>query len=694
MAYTPISNTVPQYSALASGTSASGYYLKFYADGTTTPISMATDSTGGTLLAKCELDGLGYPTTDGSAIFIPHIDQTYKLALYENATDADNNTLASAVWAVDDLEPTIGGQAADYVTVSSLAASSGAGLVGYTQGGTLSTNTTVEQRLRRVVYAEDFGVDGTASAADANAWQAAVDYCTGTEGVQLKATSGKTYLFDPENNKPGVVGAAILITPEEGESFFFDGANSTFKFVGGLTEADLAWHMFSVFMGTTAGITNQNAEQVIFENMVIDGNYRGQAQTVNYGQRSSVKVQVLGQDGNRLKLIKFRNIVQIDPCADTLSIGLGGTSSTTDGEAPINNCVIDTFHAGKRDSVRAAIQLGQSVGRTNISNVTKDKALGSESNAIETEPTTIDDQKVTVNITNCFIDDIELGGDQGNEDLFHANLTNCVLDGFLLFTRCNLSASNCQFPFSTSNAMRYKQARFNNCKFIHSTYDDGGVQNPRTLNLLPEDTSTTSSLWYESNCEHVIDTTNGAVDPTAIDAAIEGTLIASADHLNHEVRLDGCIFDSAFPRTVQGYRTGLLRTNNCILAGTDLAVQCGSDATRAGSWYSTNDDFTNVTGDNFNFIATGTTAEVRLDGGIWDTLSFAGSNVTNISAGIKQSSRVIQSSVAPTGGGAIGDIVKLDSAAYAAAASTDDVAWSCVSAHPTAATFISTLTKP
>lgn len=107
MAFTPISNTVPQYSKDAAGTSASGYYLKFYADGTTTPISMATDSTGGTTLAKCQLNTLGYPINGSGDVFIPHIDQTYKLALYTNATDADNDTTANATWIIDNLEQQI-----------------------------------------------------------------------------------------------------------------------------------------------------------------------------------------------------------------------------------------------------------------------------------------------------------------------------------------------------------------------------------------------------------------------------------------------------------------------------------------------------------------------------------------------------------------------------------------------------------
>lgn len=103
MAWTPISNTVPQYSKNAGGAAASGYYLKFYADGTTTPILMATDNTGGATLAKCQLNTLGYPINGSSDVFIPHIDQDYKLALYENEADADSNALINAAWVIDNI---------------------------------------------------------------------------------------------------------------------------------------------------------------------------------------------------------------------------------------------------------------------------------------------------------------------------------------------------------------------------------------------------------------------------------------------------------------------------------------------------------------------------------------------------------------------------------------------------------------
>ena len=106
MAFTPISNTVPQYEE--NGVAASGYFIKFYESGTTTPTAMATDSTGTTLLDKCELNTEGYPINSSSAVFIPHINKKYKIALFRNAADADANDLASAAWpAVDGLLPVV-----------------------------------------------------------------------------------------------------------------------------------------------------------------------------------------------------------------------------------------------------------------------------------------------------------------------------------------------------------------------------------------------------------------------------------------------------------------------------------------------------------------------------------------------------------------------------------------------------------
>lgn len=109
MTWIPISGTLPQYST-ADNDLANDYYLKFYQSGTTTAINMATDSTGGTTLAKCALSADGYPITnplDDSTKFIPHIDQNYRIVLYTNETDADNNTTANAAFNIDGMVPQI-----------------------------------------------------------------------------------------------------------------------------------------------------------------------------------------------------------------------------------------------------------------------------------------------------------------------------------------------------------------------------------------------------------------------------------------------------------------------------------------------------------------------------------------------------------------------------------------------------------
>ena len=106
MAWTPISGIVSQFSNLTNDL-ANDYWLKLYDSGTTNPYSMATDSGGLTRLAKCKLNAEGYPISnenDDTTVFIPHIDQTYRIVLYRNETDADADTTANAAWNVDAIQ--------------------------------------------------------------------------------------------------------------------------------------------------------------------------------------------------------------------------------------------------------------------------------------------------------------------------------------------------------------------------------------------------------------------------------------------------------------------------------------------------------------------------------------------------------------------------------------------------------------
>ncbi len=99
MAWLPIALTVPQYED-GNGDPASGYVLKAYEAGTSTNTNFATDSTGGTQVSSIALNANGFPEVSGNVV-IPHIDRSYKLALYPTQAAADSDT--GAVWTIDDL---------------------------------------------------------------------------------------------------------------------------------------------------------------------------------------------------------------------------------------------------------------------------------------------------------------------------------------------------------------------------------------------------------------------------------------------------------------------------------------------------------------------------------------------------------------------------------------------------------------
>lgn len=99
MTYYPLSFAPTQF-VNSSGVPYSGAVLKAYAAGTSTPINMATDYTGGTTVATVTLNASGYPTVSGN-IIIPHIDQNYKIALYPSQSAADSNT--GSIWSYDNV---------------------------------------------------------------------------------------------------------------------------------------------------------------------------------------------------------------------------------------------------------------------------------------------------------------------------------------------------------------------------------------------------------------------------------------------------------------------------------------------------------------------------------------------------------------------------------------------------------------
>ena len=101
MAFIPISGIVPQ--ATENGNQANGMVLKFYENGTLTPLEVGIDSTGVTKTTEFVLSTEGYTTLSGNEV-IPHVDQVYKVVLYLDQTDADADATGSAVYVIDGID--------------------------------------------------------------------------------------------------------------------------------------------------------------------------------------------------------------------------------------------------------------------------------------------------------------------------------------------------------------------------------------------------------------------------------------------------------------------------------------------------------------------------------------------------------------------------------------------------------------
>lgn len=525
---------------------------------------------------------------------------------------------------------------------------------------------------------EFFGVDGSASAADKSAWDAFFSYHVNS-GIKARCLS-KLYLFDPDSH--GVVRAGV----DDGQSVDFDGNGATFRFVSGMgSDAGKFWNMVIFASGGPYSPAGATVERIHVRNVVLDGNMRGQptpAVPSDYEQRASMKVYMDASDGNRCKDVWFHNVTQIDPQADTLQFG-PSTSGTVNGEASINNLTVSKFHAGARTGVRAAIQIGSQCGRINISDVTKDEPTGSERNSIETEFSVMGPQKVTMNMSNVHIDDVELGCPPGNEDRFIINMSNVVTDGFFACIGGSVYADNCKLRLSLSAAQRIKDFVCSNTRFIHAIRGDTG--GPYSLSVVAISGGT---HWQFSNVRHVCE---GAVDPSAGEPLFNTGNIDASEIDDHVFEMSNVWYDPACPTGIDCYAGGTLRTRGCTMGGFDRGVLCGGFSSFGSNWYSDGDDFTQVTGDKFR-IAGGANSSVVIGTQVTDSLEFATTGATQDI--ITSSGRSIQVSAAPSGGGAVGDRAVLGPSEYDSATSGDPVSWMCVRSNSSSAGWVATVTKP
>jgi len=189
-----------------SGNQASGYVLKFYEPGTTTPLTMATDDTGGTTTTSFLLDTQGY-TTNGGVIVTPHSTQSYKIILYLNQTDADADDTGSAVYVVDDIsvaEPYLGVPSNDGDSLQST-------IAGVRSWGTVSAVGAVPNVVT-ITSDTTYNLGAGVTAIEVMCLGGGSGGCgSETTGTHLGAGGGSggtaiTYISDPDSSYAVVVG--------------------------------------------------------------------------------------------------------------------------------------------------------------------------------------------------------------------------------------------------------------------------------------------------------------------------------------------------------------------------------------------------------------------------------------------------------------------------------------------------------
>ena len=97
MAHSPIAFTAANYRDYKN------YWLKAYFPGTTSPKTMATDSTLAVNILKAELNKDGFIVSSGGALITPWIDGAYDLWIFPTEAEADANDTSNALRLADNI---------------------------------------------------------------------------------------------------------------------------------------------------------------------------------------------------------------------------------------------------------------------------------------------------------------------------------------------------------------------------------------------------------------------------------------------------------------------------------------------------------------------------------------------------------------------------------------------------------------
>ena len=98
MAYSPIAFIAPNYRDYGT------YWLKAYIPGTTTPKTLASDSSAATTFAKLQINVNGFFVSAGGALIMPYVSGAYDAYLFQTEAAADANNTTGAIKIADNVD--------------------------------------------------------------------------------------------------------------------------------------------------------------------------------------------------------------------------------------------------------------------------------------------------------------------------------------------------------------------------------------------------------------------------------------------------------------------------------------------------------------------------------------------------------------------------------------------------------------